>query len=574
MNATATTAATTPDSPDGGVASTPWSGGWRAVVASHWGALGVVVVVAVLLRLPMLGQVPNGFFLDEASRGYDALSLLRTGADQYGVRWPLFAEGLDDYTPTLYTMLVIPSVAALGLNETAVRLPAALVGIATVVTTFLAGRVLVGPSAGLVGAALVAVSPWHILPSRTGAEWVLLPFFMTLGVWLLLRGRTHGPSLALAGAVLGVGLYSYAFARLLVPLLVAGFAVLWWRDLARQWRWTLAGGVLLVALALPLVMFGLTPAGQARLQTVVPLDRYRGLALLPYAAGNFFSYFSPAFLIWGSEPTHHHRMDGFGPLPLMAPLVLVGLVASVRRTVPWRALCSLVDCRGASQRRPASRKPLVGAAARRDTAWHLLAGHGAIRLIPLASAWRRQAGLILAATLVAGIALPGSSGPCALSGLPGLRCRRLALGSREAVSFLEARRSEYDDVLVSDRLPTPHILILFFAPADPALYQREPIHVRQSAVRSQDRSDRTARANRRSRAPAWTAPRGIGAGEARALFGDQSPLLTVRLPGRPPLAARVRSRAPLSTILDARARHTRRRTIEHPGWRVNRACRR
>ena len=76
-----------------------------------------MLLVAALLRLPMLGQVPNGLFLDEASRGYDAYALLLTGADQYGVRWPLFAEGLDDYTPTLYTLLVVPVVAVLGLTE-------------------------------------------------------------------------------------------------------------------------------------------------------------------------------------------------------------------------------------------------------------------------------------------------------------------------------------------------------------------------------------------------------------------------------------------------------------------------
>ena len=102
--------------------------------------LAAVLLIAALLRLPALDRVPPGLFLDEASRGYDAYALLRTGADQYGVRWPLFAEGLDDYTPTLYTVLVIPSVALLGLTEVAVRLPAALVGIATVGTTHLLGR--------------------------------------------------------------------------------------------------------------------------------------------------------------------------------------------------------------------------------------------------------------------------------------------------------------------------------------------------------------------------------------------------------------------------------------------------
>ena len=132
--------------------------------------------------------------------------------------------------------------AALGLTEVAVRLPAALAGIADGLHDL-----PVRPGAvraarpGWSAAALVAISPWHILPSRTGAEWVLLPLFLSTGVWLLARGRTHGPSLLLAGVTLGVGLYSYAFARLLVPLLVVGFAALWWRELAARWRWALAG---------------------------------------------------------------------------------------------------------------------------------------------------------------------------------------------------------------------------------------------------------------------------------------------------------------------------------------------
>jgi putative protein kinase ArgK-like GTPase of G3E family len=35
-------------------------------------------------------------------------------------------------------------------------------------------------------------------------------------------------------------------------------------------------------------------------------------------------------------------------------------------------------------------------------------------------------------------------------------------GIAEVVDFLEANRGRYDDVLVSDRLPTPHMLLLFY----------------------------------------------------------------------------------------------------------------
>jgi hypothetical protein len=104
-------------------------------------------------------------------------------------------------------------------------------------------------------------------------------------------------------------------------------------------------------------------------------------------------------------------------------------------------------------------------------------------------------------------------------------------GSRETIEFLEAYRASYDDVLVSDRLPTPHILVLFFARVDPSTYQRSPIHVRQPSVRSrgeigQYQFGRTEDLLKRpGRHLVW-----IPANEARAPFGNREPILTVRLP--------------------------------------------
>ena len=539
-------------------------------------ALGLIIAAAALLRLPLLGTVPNGLFLDEAARGYDAYALLVTGADQFGVRWPLFPEGLDDYTPVLYTLSVIPSVAVLGLTETAVRLPSALAGLLTVVLTFLSGRLLFGSAAGLVGAALVAISPWHILPSRTGAEWNLLPLFVTAGVWLLLRGRTHGPSLLVAGMVLGIGLYSYAFARLLVPLLLVGFAALWWRDLLARWRWSLAGAACFIALALPMVAFGLTPEGQARLQTVVPLDRYRGLALVPYAASNFLSYFGPGFLIWGSEPTHHHRLPGFGPILLvMVPLVLAGLAAVVRQPSRASLFCLwwivAAPASAALHRESPSSALLLGAI----PAWQLFSGFGAgwLRLgwanltpqapgddltpqPPLRRGEGEKSGVLPPVSVVVearciaplrGAVLPGGLLVAALLLTAVFVARSLYIeypvvaaedwlyGARETVAYLEAHRDEFDGVLVSDRLPSAHILVLFYAGVDPRTYQQAPIHVRQPAVRArgeigpyafgrtQDLLDRPGRYL------LW-----LPGNEDRTRFGSQRPALDVSLPdGRP-----------------------------------------
>lgn len=509
----------------------------RRVAGATAIALTGALLLAAAFRLPVLDRVPNGLFLDEASRGYDAFALLRTGADQYGVRWPLFPEGIDDFTPVLYTLLALPSVAALGLTETAVRLPATLAGVATVATTFLCGRALVGRRPAVVAALLVAISPWHILPSRTGAEWALLPLFTTTGLWLLARGRQHGPALLGAGLVLGVGLYSYAFARLLVPLLVVGFAALWWRDLARQWRWALAGGLILAACATPLVQFALTPAGQARLQAVVPLDRYQGWALLPYALANYASYFGPGFLIWGSEPTHHHRVAGLGPvLPIMAPLALAGLVATARR--PMRGTLfvlwwlAVAPASAALHRESPSSALLLGAI----PAWQLVCGVGAAWLVDVAERWRAGAGRLLAgAALIGGLATAVLVGRALYVEYPVYAADDWLFGSRETIAYLEANRAAYDDVLVSDRLPTPHVLVLFFGAPDPLAYQRAPIHVRQPNVRSRGQIGQYQFGrirdllDRPGNHLVW-----VTADEGRELFGESPPLLTVRLPdGRP-----------------------------------------
>jgi 4-amino-4-deoxy-L-arabinose transferase-like glycosyltransferase len=500
-------------------------------------ALAGILLVAALFRLPALDRVPNGFFLDEASRGYDAYALVLTGRDQFGVPWPLFAEGLDDYTPTLYTLLCIPSVALLGLNVAAVRLPAALVGVATVGMTFLAGRAYFGSGVGIVAAGLLAIAPWHILPSRTGAEWVLLPLFTATGAWLLALGRRNGPALLAAGIVLGLGLYSYAFARLLIPLLVLGFAALWWRDLARRPGWAVAALAALLLLAVPLAQFGLTAAGKARLRAVVPLDRYPGLAIAPYAIRNWLSYFDPAFLIWGSEPTDHHRLRGFGPLlPWMAPLVVAAVVAIMRRpsraALFWLWWLVAAPASAALHRESPSSVLLLGAI----PAWQMVAALGTVRLVSRARAYRPYLG-----SAVAGLILLAAVGSAALAAsalyvdYPVYAAADWDYGARETIAFAEANRADFDDVLVSDRLPAAHILVLFHARVDPATYQADPIHVRQPSVRSrgtigQYQFGRMAELlDRPGRHLVWVTP-----DEERVWVATSPPLFVESLPdGRP-----------------------------------------
>src|SRR5205807_2576925 len=120
--------------------------------------------VAAALRLPGLSSVPPPLNQDEASRGYDAWCLAQTGADRWGSRWPLFLRsfGPGDYTAALSTYISVPFVAVLGPTPTAMRLPAALLGVLTIPGLFIWLRRTIGPQAALLASLFLTVSPWHI----------------------------------------------------------------------------------------------------------------------------------------------------------------------------------------------------------------------------------------------------------------------------------------------------------------------------------------------------------------------------------------------------------------------------
>jgi predicted membrane-bound mannosyltransferase len=50
----------------------------------------LILFLAFFFRFYQLGNIPFGFFCDEASVGYNAYSLANTGTDEWGVKWPLF----------------------------------------------------------------------------------------------------------------------------------------------------------------------------------------------------------------------------------------------------------------------------------------------------------------------------------------------------------------------------------------------------------------------------------------------------------------------------------------------------
>src|SRR3989344_6380992 len=105
-----------------------------------------IVSLAFILRLIGLGSFPVGLNPDEASQGYSAYSILKTGNDEWGNRLPITSiKSFLDYKAPLYTYLTVPSVAIFDLNRFSVRLPSALIGVVSVyLIYFLANAIYPG----------------------------------------------------------------------------------------------------------------------------------------------------------------------------------------------------------------------------------------------------------------------------------------------------------------------------------------------------------------------------------------------------------------------------------------------
>jgi tetratricopeptide (TPR) repeat protein len=162
--------------------------------------------------------------LNPHTAGWPALSFYAALGLQYGYKL-VFLAGHPDAGAAAYSEHVHVASNRMFLFA---RITSALVGVASVYLTFLAGAALWGRAAGLLAAVLLAMNPLHILTSQHIADPNLLALFFVLVATLAMIRVSRGGSTAdsiVAGAMIGLaGACKYAPLVLVIPLVVAHFA--------------------------------------------------------------------------------------------------------------------------------------------------------------------------------------------------------------------------------------------------------------------------------------------------------------------------------------------------------------
>ncbi|HKS21794.1 MAG TPA: glycosyltransferase family 39 protein [Thermoanaerobaculia bacterium] len=197
------------------------------------GLLLSVVAVAAFLRFDKLGA--PSYWLDEI------LGDMLTTHHAHGPWWH-WITGLErEHGPLYYAAQL--AARALGRDEFAGRLPAALFGLAAIPLIFLAARALGGWAAGIAAAIVLAVSPLHVYYSREARPYALLMLLTAVLLWALLHNR-----LWIAVAVMIAMLYTSAVAG---PLLLAIAITCFIRRL-----WTFGAAATIAAALVPLLYRG------------------------------------------------------------------------------------------------------------------------------------------------------------------------------------------------------------------------------------------------------------------------------------------------------------------------------
>jgi len=467
----------------------------------------LIFIVASLLRLVALDKYPAGLNADEAAIGYNAWSLLETGKDEHSNAWPIVFRSFDDYKPPVYFYLVLPFVKILGLNIWSVRLPSALLGIASVFLVFLLCKILFSKQKYFpeISALLLAVSPWHIHFTRGGWEANAALFFILLGVYGFFKGLEKPKFLFLFVISLVVSIYTYHSARLISPLLALSLVIIYRNSLFNSFsgnklKITILATVLGLLMTIPLMSQMLSKEGQSRFTGVSvfsdtgplwqalemrrahPDSLYVKIIHNQYLSyglrfvENYLSHYSLRFLFVTGDEIARSKVPGMGQTYLLlAPFYFIGLLRLLKFDFKGKIFIFTWFLTA----------PL--AAALTFQAPHALRSQNMVIPLTLITALGLVSFLEIIMKIKIKIIIPVIISIISLLGIyyvslylhqyyvhyPKELPYAWQYGFDQIAEYTKANYDKYDKIIISDRYDQPYILMAFFLKYPPQTLQKE-----------------------------------------------------------------------------------------------------
>lgn len=462
--------------------------------------LVLIVIIAALLRLPLLNVYPSGVTVDEAGQANSAYSILKTGKDEWGDFLPLNPRSFGDYKPPVLMYLLVPTIAVFGLNEFAIRFPSAIAGIITVLLVFfLVKDLFKNRSLGLLASFLLAISPWHIYYSRLGWESNIGLMFFILGIWLFVKEIDKGKYLWLSALGFGLAGLSYPTFKLLVPITVASLLFIYWKQIKTINKQSFIRSLLVVLVFASIIGYGLVFSGSSRRvadQTILkeenlgvlrqnqieddlpqPFNRVvynKYQFLVSKVTDNYLGYFSIPFMFGP------HRSDGsilnFPSLGLLyiwqLPLLLVGIFYLLKNKskasvviFTWLLIAPI----------PASLTQDYMHAGRAQAffpALTIISAIGLYAIFEFIKSPKQKNIFIYTSSIIILLSLFWRTDNYLFHTF-NKPLGGLGQGYKEVVAFTEQNKDKYDKIIFTKENSEPHAFVSFYAAIDPSQVQSE-----------------------------------------------------------------------------------------------------
>lgn len=470
----------------------------------------LIILLAAVLRFWQLGVNPPALSWDEAAWGYNAYSLGQTGRDEFGELLPFsYLESFGDFKPPVYAYLAILPVKIFGLNEFATRFPSAFLGTLTVLLTYFLVKELFKKkeSLALVASFLLAISPWHIMLSRAAFEANVASFLIIAGVSFFLAGIRKKSWLLLLSAVsFALSLQTFNTARVVVPLLVLGMAIGFYKELWLKKKWIIAAGLISFLILLPSVSFFLSSRASLRFKEVnifsdpwVVIQSNQeiendsgawwsslihnrrwgyGLSFLTH----YFDHFNPSFLFIKGDGNPKFSTQDVGELYLWEMVFLIsGVLLLLRKKqghwwlIPFWLLVGII---------PAATARETPHALRIETTlptWQILTALGLVGFWDWTSQRKNIfknvfrlgfCGLVLMSLVFFQHGYYRHY-PTEFSG-------EWQYGYRESIEFISSVEDEYDQIWFTDKIGRPYIYFLFHLKKDPKEFWDQAVVERET----------------------------------------------------------------------------------------------
>ena len=478
----------------------------------------LILLLAFFLRFYKLDLYPS-LNADEAAIGYNAYSLIQTGYDEHGNSWPIHFESFGDYKPGLYFYLALPFVKFIGLNEWAVRIPGAFLGVVTVFLIYLLVVKLFPNqkkfsifnfqfSIGEISALMLAISPWHIHFSRGAWEVNVATFFIVLGVYFYIKVLKKSEFLNFAFCILSfaLSLYTYHSARVIVPFFVLGLLIIYRYEVKENFRRFLVTGIFALVILLPLAREMLGPAGISRASgvsifsdpgIVARINERRGTYDDPTgfsARGlhnkpiyytmeftqNWLSHYNPEFLFRTGDEIQRNKVPGMGQMYVFdLPFLIIGFIFLLKSKIknqksknllifwliiaPFAAALTFQSPHALRAQNMVIPLTLISALGFSNLLIWLNKTSGKTNIYPLYF-------LIIVLVMIFGFVKYSDNYWNRMSKEYPYSSQ---YGVKELVGYIQSEGYKYDKIYVSDRYDQPYILFLFYMNYPPQKFQED-----------------------------------------------------------------------------------------------------